>query len=594
MTETNAQGHILVSQSVHQPIVDAAIVEALPEAQRRRPYHIAAIDAVSIPMAAAGTIDWPEVRRETERAYLDRLRPLTEQYPGYRVAYFGTAPVPLAMYLGHLVGSWVPSDVYQLHHRDKVWAWRDPAPGAPAAALRPMTLPQDVVRTEGDVVIRVSTSNRIDPADTVAVVPEPLAEIDIALEVTDFDALATPADVERVAEEFVRALDAVAEKRPGTQVIHVFAAVPVGLAFRLGTCVSVTKYPRVQTYQYLRTASPHYHPAILLQEEPGNARVATPAEQERAAALREVWATEHRLLRDFALQMQDHAATSPGVSWLRRLLPHEQAAEAEFGGRWRTLPALYETPLAQSEVDQSARSSPGGFEFDTRNRRWVIDDGLLGRIAARLTGDDAKRAGRMFLLHEGVHLRPHRLTTPTSQRIGRFPKVVEEVDYQADVWTMLHDYAFTRARDRSATDNPRLFFLRLIDTALQTFWAFDDEGGALREIQVRRLNRYLIWYWQQLRIEHADGLGDILKILAERPVLELAGPATVAREERVFYALDARRVANPELAVLANNAIARFGQSPGVRLHELIEGFRARDGERVKDVLRGVFDQLPR
>lgn len=235
------------------------------------------------------------------------------------------------------------------------------------------------------------------------------------------------------------------------------------------------------------------------------------------------------------------------------------------------------------------------FRYDPERRAWEFGDGLLAAIAARMPDTEAKRqAGRLFLLHEGLHDACQRLTSSTSDGVGRFAKLLEEVDYQADVWTMLHDYAFTRARDRSATDNPRLFFLRLIDTALQTFWAFDDEGGALREIQVRRLNRYLIWYWQQLRIEHADGLGDILKILAERPVLELAGPATVAREERVFYALDARRVANPELAVLANNAIARFGQSPGVRLHELIEGFRARDGERVKDVLRGVFDQLPR
>ncbi len=592
--EMTVEGYILVAQPVHQPIADAAMVQAMPEAHGRLPYHIATIEAALVPMTAAGVIDWPGARREVERGYHDRLRPLIKRHPAHRLAYFGTAPVPLAMHLGYLVGSWVPSDIYQLHHRDKVWAWREPASDAPAAVLRPVNLPQDVVRAEGDVVIRVSTSNRIDPADTTAVVREPLAEIDIALEVTDFDALATPADVERVAMEFVRALDAIAEKRPGTRVVHVFAAVPVGLAFRLGTCVSATKHPRVQTYQYVRTADPHYHPALTLQEEVGGGRPPTVAEQERAAVLRETWASELQLLRDFALQMQDQSAASPGTGWLRRAIPHEPDAEADFCGRWRTLPALYETPLAQSEVDRAARSAPGGFEFDTRSRRWVFDDGLLARIAVRLTGDDARRAGRMFLLHEGVHLRTHRLTTPTSARIGRFPKLVEEVDYQADVWTMLHDYAFTRARDRAATDNARLFFLRTIDTALQTFWAFDDEGVALREIQMRRLNRYLLWYWQQLRIEHAEGLRDVLRILSERPILELAGPAVVAREERVFYALDPRRVASPELGVLAGNAIARFGQSPGVRLGDLIEGFRARDGELVKDALRGAFDQLPR
>jgi hypothetical protein len=47
----------------------------------------------------------------------------------------------------------------------------------------------------------------------------------------------------------------------------------------------------------------------------------------------------------------------------------------------------------------------------------------------------------MFLLHEGVHLATHRLSRETSVQVGRLPKVLEAVDYEADVWAMLHEFA---------------------------------------------------------------------------------------------------------------------------------------------------------
>ncbi len=86
----------------------------------------------------------------------------------------------------------------------------------------------------------------------------------------------------------------------------------------------------------------------------------------------------------------------------------------------------------------------------------------------------------MFLLHEAVHLAGHGLTTTTSRRVGRFPKVVEEIDHQADVWAAFHDYAFTRHHNRKSTDDAPTWFRGLIEVMLRTFWAFDDEGVALR------------------------------------------------------------------------------------------------------------------
>jgi hypothetical protein len=49
-----------------------------------------------------------------------------------------------------------------------------------------------------------------------------------------------------------------------------------------------------------------------------------------------------------------------------------------------------------------------------------------------------------------------------------------------------------------------------------------------------------------------------------------------------------------ELAVLHDNAIHRFGDGISVPLQNLLDGMRTRNGERVKEALRGAFDQVYR
>jgi hypothetical protein len=45
----------------------------------------------------------------------------------------------------------------------------------------------------------------------------------------------------------------------------------------------------------------------------------------------------------------------------------------------------------------------------------------------------------------------------------------------------------------------------------------------MAQIEIRRLNRYLIWYWQLLRLERCSNLHGILQVLADRPLIEVAG-----------------------------------------------------------------------
>ena len=447
-------------------------------------------------------------------------------------------------------------------------------------------LPEQVVRAEGDVVVRVSTSAKIDPPTTGAVVPRPLAEIDVYTDPIGRDVLERLDDLEAVAQAFRHVLDVVREKLPNALLVHVFAAVPVGLAFRMGTVVSPKMDARVQTYEYDARNDPRYAPALVLQDDDEELPSLSDDDIVAAAALRAEMKAGLPALKQLATGTLEHRG-----AWLASVL--EPADVAAFGGTWPTLPVLGDTPIASSEIDTGVTAVPGDFQYRREDRNWEIDDRLLAAIARRLTPENRPMAGRMFLLHEGVHLATHRLSRETSVQVGRLPKVLEAVDYEADVWAMLHEFALARQAP-DGVDDVRTFFMRMIAAAIEVFWAFDEGHQPLARMQVRRVNRYLLWYWQLVRLEATSSPTEVFAVLAERPIIELAGLRLLARGERVFQELSAERASQLELGVLYAHALHRLPEGPAMPLRDLLEGFRTRDGARVLTALRAAHDQVRR
>ena len=109
--------------------------------------------------------------------------------------------------------------------------------------------PQERNSAAGAAIVCVSTANAIRPDDAREVVTSPFEPVEIVLNPTGPDVLETVADLHAVAESFAQSLDRIADLRRGVDVVHLFAAVPVGLAFRLGQRINPTKHPDVQTYQ---------------------------------------------------------------------------------------------------------------------------------------------------------------------------------------------------------------------------------------------------------------------------------------------------------------------------------------------------------
>lgn len=586
-TEVTSAGWILLSHPVHGTISSHEVAQALPRDTLVLPRREVVIDPLrDVSMQDAHMIDWAEAREQTDRVLCEKLKPEIDLSPGYHVAYFGAAPIPLAMFLGFRVGTWTVVRPFQKRHDTKDWSWKS---RVKTVTVEPTQgLPHDRSKAAGDVIVRVATSHPIDPQDTLDVVPEPLAEISISTSPLDPDALGAPVDIEAVALEFEKVLDAIANHYPNATCVHVFAAVPVGMAFRLGASISATKHLRVQTYQYLRHATPRYMRAIVLQEPTERVAVLDDVSKGRAADTRAIWEQQRQRLAQFGATLERQAKNAK--AWLDPLLL-EGVETVPTSPRLAALPPLWKVGFDQMKVAQEPSALPE-FRYVVRDRAWEFGDSLLAGIARRMdTEEDLRRAGRLFLLHEGVHEVSQGVTSATSLRIGRFPKLLEEVDYLADVWAMTHDYVLARDTGGTAVD-ARAHMLRCVDAALDSFWGFDDLGTELTQVQVRRLHRYLIWTWQKLRLERAGaGEADVLRILFDRPMIELAGPRVAAHRERVYFDLDPRHVESPEIMVLYGTRARRFGDGPATAITALLEGFRRRDSARIRDGLQGVFDQ---
>ncbi|RKG78339.1 SAVED domain-containing protein [Corallococcus sp. CA049B] len=590
-------GLLLLFHPEQHPVTPQEAVQALPPSALILPRVSVEIDMAEVAQQAIRSRDWSTAHRTIEQLFKTRLEPQLKQYPGYRVVYLGSSAIPLTLYLGACVHTWRQVEVIPHHHVHRTWGWHS-EPGKPAARLAPGRLPSERDRTPGEAIIRVSTSHVVDPQMTLRVVPNPIAQIDIALEQPSEDAFSTLEEMQAVAGAFRQALDVLGDMFPGVQRVHLFASVQPGMAFLLGTQISPTMHPAIQTYQYTRSQEQgaFHAPAILLNRPPPPERIPLTDEAlRRAQEDRAQLAADLERMKGFTLTVSRISTTS----WLAQVLGAKKGL-AGVAPHWMHLPTLRDTPLRNATVDLDLQSVSDSFTFSEQGA-WQLDNAWLDRLARRLEDAPSRqRALRLLTLHEFAHRGPQTLTGSSSREIGRFPKVLEEIDYQADVWAMLHEYALTLLQNPREAEDVRAFFMNLVRIATNTMWAFDDGERSQTEFQIRRLNRYLIWYWQYLLLERGVGAGRetslefVLGLLFNRPVIELAGPNVHTHGERVFFALDRDHLNVPELATYHQGKLFRHGSRADFSLTELMARVREHDGKGVLTILRSAFEQTVR
>jgi hypothetical protein len=558
------------------------------------PEDFVELDLTDISNEAKASGEWQAAADETRRLFQERLLPRLKARPSAPLAYFGSAPIPLAMLLGRLIGSGPKLSVYQRHHDTKEWSWSTEEKPLQVNAFYDTQERHD--RLEGDAILRLSSTVLVSEEESRAAVTSPVAvEAEVKLDPVHRDTITSEAGLRQATSKFREALDRIVDLRPKVHTVHVFATAPAGLAFLMGTEISPNYHPAIQTYFFDNQRTPKQVPACLLGEA-SVVNTVPPLDEETLAAERKLASEEFEHIQNLSATNREEAKKSKkgkNPPWLSFTLPDPKDA-GPFVGSWCCLPPLHQLNAENSSFSLD-QNPVDGFAYDPRKKAWSLSVSLLGAYLKRIPdGERRRRALRMLFFHELVH-GSHRLTTAMSRGIGRFPRVLEELDYQADVWAILYELKRTRAAQAAAFSDAqrvRIAILDIIDVALETYAAFDDGPGPMTRIQVRRLNRYLIWCWQSLLVEQAPPQ-EAYAVLAAKPLLELAGPPQFTQDERVFFDLSSspRRL---ELGVLHKNVLHRLSSGEGgpVDLGQLLASLKARDIGGIKDSLRGAVEGL--
>lgn len=508
------------------------------------------------------------------------------------VHYLGLAEVAHMIALGAHLGD---ERVIHFHDFDRdAGAWRWPAD---AATLALTTIGEhelsSVLKARGAAVIRVAISAVISDSDVRDVVGDAtLADVTITqadqtkISVTRVRSIE---DVELIRKEFRRVFAQVRNMRPNLDAIHLFVAAPPSVCVAVGQELTLRNSPPIQLYRYRKSADRPPQQSALLLTAVGEQLVLAPLSSDEihlAAKIRtEVWPRALSDLKNYVVnKRQDNAAAG---RWYATLQPKEISQAAPFPD----LPPLPSFMPENATVDPTPFSLDYG--FDKTKAQWRLGDRFLLGFHRAVDGDDERlrQLIRLFLFHEYLH-QYHSITKNTADEVGKFANCLEYLDYTADTYAILHQLDLSRYGDVSLLEpeNARRFLADQVELALKSFWAFDVTTGD--EWQVRRIRRYLNWYWRLVQLEHGKSLAAAAFLFRRQPHLEIGGLYQVARGRRVVALLDRLDSSTHlELAiVLENERFFRISETPNVNLPALIQAFLKGEHESIRQFFRTVYD----
>ncbi len=528
-----------------------------------------------------------------QRKFIEILKPVLEENPAAHISYFGLIPIPVGFHLGYLVGNTHSYTIYQWHHANQKWFSEiEPPSKQYIFNIKPINLPKEQQKGKGNVIVRIGTSFSIDQQSTYEVIPNPENEFDIELQYPNIDSLHSQNNIQAIVNSFQDVLNAYSSQLTDREQLHLFMSCSSGLPFALGTRINTNLYPYIQTYQYDRKQSPKHKEAILITKEVNDRVALTESDKTTADTIRRQWEDQ---LQNKLKPFIETVTGDNSSNWIKTICKNKAeyaTIEKYHHSSWNSIITIADTTLKDDKIDTAIKNIDDGFEYIEKTNSWLLDDGFLSGLKKRLDKcptTDLNQAGRLFFFHEALHYsgKGHRLTREVANGIGQFPKVIEEADYQADVWGLLTEYRYCCMYEPTKLKNGlKEFFCNAIDTAVETMWSFVDTGVELPSIQIRSMNRFLNWYWQWTLVESLAGPGtleEVISILFHKPVIEFAGAQMELRAHRTFLKLNGRYSNNLQLAAFSDNRVHRFVPNS---IEEIISGFKELKGDKVKTALK--------
>ena len=512
------------------------------------------------------------------------------------IHYFGMAEVPHLVALGAHAGD---ERTIQLHDHDREtgsWSWSEKGQRLELDTTGVENL-QGSVSVPGVAVLRVAVSYPIEDHDVLEVVgPNTLADVRVSRkgDCAQVGAVRSEEDLEAVRREVRAALALLKQARPNLTEIHLFVAGPPSVCFVVGQELCLRNSPPVQTYRYRSEATPRQQRAIYLVGSAGDeVRMQLTGEQ-REAAKRIRTAIWPAVLKDVAAYAAAKEEDGQGEHlWFEHLEPRDALRSAR---PFPCLPPVYKVIEPGIEVDpEPFVDEDNEYRLNADSKKWQLSDELLVGLW-RAAGEDEERMReviRLFLFHECLHLY-HSITKRTAREVGKFANCLEYLDYTADTYALLHQLDYERVRgdrDRVTGEKARELLVEQVELAVLSFWAFD--GGASR-LQLRRLRRYLNWYWRYVQLKNAKDLETVMLLFNRQPRIELGGLGQFARGRRVFVRFDELDPTTYlELALVREDErLFRLTSGPNANLEELLAAFQEGKHEEIVRFFGTLFEMV--
>ena len=203
-----------------------------------------------------------------QRNLVRNISSLLRAHPDATVAYFGIAHIPLVMHAGAAASTKQAIRLYELEGASG--QWEPLLDDGPAPDLGVELVDMGGPDGAAHAVIRVEVSAKVAIADVEASLDQPCRHFVIRVGDPKRGVVSHQDQARAIAHKFREALDHVHNANPKA-VQHIFAAVPVSVAFRMGQMVSKTMHRSVCAYNYSQRSDPPYHWAIDLVASEGDA-----------------------------------------------------------------------------------------------------------------------------------------------------------------------------------------------------------------------------------------------------------------------------------------------------------------------------------
>jgi|GEM_PF-5933274 len=599
---------IIITQPIHEEIPDKVIVEALSAEMKDLPRGpVIEVKPGHIPHGSLD-IHWKDLMRKQRWIFENDIKPLLMEGKNDLIAFFGIAPIPLTIHLGHLFGPTTTNIVvFQKYHGKATDEW--PLWGYPKSTKkRPVlpfkrtisNLPTEKSEVSGDAIIRFETSfGEVEIDDCKAIIPTPLAKPYFAHlnrnSAFRKDPFTNESQLHAVAGDFSMILDSLHNHYPNMNAVHVFACVQPGIAFLMGREIYATTTKPVYCYQFQESLVEKYKQVFYVQEAGEKVFILTDDHHQQADSLRrEIASSTLGDLRDFLKVIQPPM----NQNWFEALdfdgynpitLPF-----SERDLKWHGLaPAANNLYLSSCDLELDNVEQEKRKFFDSKNRKWILSDQVLHLIKERIEDRSRLARGiRLFFFHESLHFQTHNITPERSRNLGGFPSVLADADYQSDVYSFFHEYKYAIWKKEEPIGEAFRFFSELIEVTTEMMWAFDQLEDDF-EMETRRMQRYLNLYWMQLQIEdlRCQDIDDIIKILHAPPVISFKGLEIRVSQNRPVAFLSEESKRSLSIAVMYKQKLRRYAHDPDtIDLEKMVQGFRERNGNMVLESLR-AFSQ---